>query len=108
MNQDKPTRHNIYYRLEASPFTFDTGEFTACFSSRLHLRKYREAYLENRDLLNYSLYKRFGMSITQNLLADLKLYMRIERRGFRIIYKGVAYTCLDKLQLNGGSLTLKS
>lgn len=62
----------------------------------------------NRANINISLTNRFGFTIVNDILSDLKLYTTIEKRGF-LIYKGqVKVECLNNIILDGSQLTIKS
>lgn len=102
------TRNGIVYKLELSPYTFTIDETTFCFSSKNHLEKFAEKLTENRELIGYSLSKRFGFNINIKLLADIVLYSKVETRGFLIIRKGETYLCKKDIILSGGKVTKKN
>ena len=61
----------------------------------------------NRENINNSLSKRFGVKIINNKIADLRLYQNIEKRGF-LLYKGqVKIECLKDITLNGHQLMIE-
>lgn len=79
------TRNGVCYDLSISEYRFTEGELTFVFSSKLHLEKFKKKLRENRDIVNYSLSKRFGFTVNVSYLADVVLYKKIETRGFLIV-----------------------
>ena len=106
------TRSNIAYNLSISPHrhTVDYGESSLqfVFSSELYKNKFLEKQNENREQIDNSLTKRFGVKVSFPILADLRLYTTIEKRGFLLVKNGVEVECPDKITLNGEILTLKN
>lgn len=106
------TRSNIAYDLNISPHSADVQYpdciITYVFSSALYARKFNDKLQENRRKINGSLSNRFGFTIENNVLADLKLYTTIEKRGF-LIYKGQDKAeCLSHITLDGTRLMMQS
>lgn len=102
------TRNGIVYKLDLSPYKVTVDETTFCFSSKNHREKFTEKLIENRELIEYSLSRRFGFNINIKLLADIVLYSKVETRGFLIIRKGETYLCKKDITLSGGKVTKKS
>lgn len=107
------TRNGIAYDLGKSPYKrlilYSPGRCVAFyFSSSLYLTKFDAKLKENREEINGSLSKRFGFDIKNDLLCDIKLYSRIEKRGFLIGYRKERYTCLDSITLDGQRLIIKN
>ena len=105
----KLTRSNIAYDLNISPHivTIDYGdsEVKYVFSSELYGIKFYDKLEENRKSINLSLTKRFGFGIKAHKLADLKLYMAIEKRGFLIYENGVKICRRNDIILDGATVT---
>ena len=106
------TRDGITYNLEESPYTY-TMEYgyerlMFHFSSELYLGKFIERYIKNREEVNSSLTKRFKIEIHNDMLADLKLYSSIEKRGFYIATINGSVTCLSNIRLDGLALITKN
>ena len=102
----KLTRSNIAYDLTASPHfadvEYDTGVcIRFIFSSALYVSKFLERLTDNREAVNSSLSQRFKFDIFIPELADIQLYTKIEKRGFRIIRNGVIFECRESLQVKG-------
>lgn len=102
------TRYGVAYDLETSPFELEV-HYTEIrylifkFSSQLYLDKFKEKIEDNRNKINDSLSNRFGFTIKNDVLADIKLYSSIEKRGFLIKGKE-EYKCLNNIILNGVNL----
>ena len=102
------TRYGVAYDLETSPFECEVY-YTEIrylifkFSSQLYLDKFKEKIEDNRNKINDSLSNRFGFTIKNDVLADIKLYSSIEKRGFLIKGKE-EYKCLNNIILNGVNL----
>lgn len=112
------TRSGVYHVLEdsihrlecfyKSPTGEGTQKFEYVFSSELYKDIFMKKQIENRVKVNDSLSKRFGFRIVNNLLCDLLLYAKTEKRGFLIISNDRNITCLDNLKLDGVNLIYKN
>lgn len=106
------TRSNIAYDLSISPhrFTVSYGENSLeyVFSSDLYRRKFIEKQAQNRDQIELSLTKRFGVTVRQPALADIRLYSTIEKRGFLLVKNGVEVQCPERIILDGERVTLRN
>ena len=107
----KLTRSGIAYSLEDSPYMttidYSNAEITYAFSSDLYKRMFIQKYEQNRDDINISLTNRFGFSIVNNVLCDIKLYLTVEKRGFLIIANGIGIHSPNGLLLDGDSILKK-
>lgn len=70
------------------------------FSSELYKNIFTKNLKDNREKINAALSKRYGFNITNNIIADIKLYKEKEKRGFLII-GDKEYKCLNSIELNG-------
>lgn len=106
------TRSKIAYDLSISPhrlsITYGEDSLVYVFSSDLYKRKFLEKQEHHREQISNSLTKRFGITVLQPILSDLKLYSTIEKRGFLLYRNGVEVRCQDKIILNGERVTLKN
>ena len=108
------SRSNIADDLTISPHTFSVGypehdtEIRFIFSSNLYKENFEARFIEHREKINQSLSNRFGFKVRQNIIADLKLYITIEKRGFLIYKDGVKHECLKDITLDGSKLITKS
>lgn len=103
------TRSNIAYDLEISPHQLSVNykdeSITYVFSSNLYKTKFQERQEEHRQYVNNSLTNRFGFDIHFNLLADIQLYTKIEKRGFLLVTTGGNIKCPNNLILDGVTMT---
>ena len=106
------TRSNIAYDLSISPHrhivAYGEESLEYVFSSDLYKRKFIEKQTEHREQIESSLTKRFGFTVRQPLLADLRLYSTIEKRGFLLVKNGVEVQCPEVITLDGERVTLRN
>lgn len=107
----KLTRSNVAHDLHYSPhrYTLDyDGELIEfVFSSAFNMNRFIERLEENRDVISVSLSKRFGFTITNHVLSDLRLYTSIEKRGFLVETNKDVFECPDTIRLNGINKIMK-
>lgn len=99
------TKNGIIYDLEKSDYKVNVDGITYVFSSLLHLNKFISKYETNRDIINYSLSKRFNYNINVSLIADLVLYRKIETRGFLVVSQDGNKLCQRNITLSGVKVT---
>ena len=91
----------VAYRLEESPFVYERFGIIYHFSSL----KYKDKFIENvrikEDWLCDSLSRRFHFKIDARLIADMQLYLQIEKRGFHVVIDSEVITCPSELVLDG-------
>ena len=107
------TRNNIAYDLMLSPYRLDVPydncqTLTYVFSSEFYKNNFYNRFLENRQRISESLSGRFGFRIENDLLADLRLYSCIEKRGFLVIKGEENFVCLESITLDGDLLMKQS
>lgn len=106
------TRRGVTYDLENTPYVYKMqygdNVYDFKFSSKLYMDKFMCKSYGNRKQINESLTKRFGFAIENNLLADIKLYASIEKRGFLIANQNRSFNCLNNIVLDGQKQTIKS
>ena len=113
MTNEGLTYSGIAYDLNISPHKVKVN-YTSnmyviyVFSSNLYKSKFEERQQENRDKINASLSNRFGFTIENNVLCDMKLYSTIEKRGFLIKNNKEGFECPDVLKLDGKNLIQKN
>lgn len=108
MNNTVFTKKGVCKQLNNSPYfvtNFYGGKnadyITFYFSSVFYRDKFLSEYRENRSTINLSLSNRFKIGLVFNILADIVLYYKIEKRGFLISYKGRLIKCKNDIILNG-------
>lgn len=98
------SRNGICYDFTISEYRHTVDGLTFVFSSRLHLEKFKKKLKQNREIINYSLSKRFNMGINVSQLADIVLYKKIETRGFLIVTnEGIELWQKDNIKYVGGT-----
>lgn len=103
------TRSNVAYNLHISPHR-KIIEYGDCaieyvFSSNLYKTKFEEKRESNRVEVSESLRKRFGFTINSEIIADLRLYKNIEKRGYLIYCDRKEVICQEKVILDGLKMT---
>lgn len=99
------TRAKIAYNLYKTPHKqtveYEGQKVIYYFSSDLYRIKFMARLGENRLGIMNSLSKRFGFTIKSDLIADLRLYSSIEKRGFLISVDGEYIECQNAMVLDG-------
>lgn len=101
------TRDGVCYDLAISPYKTTINGLTFVFSSKLHLDKFKQKIKENRDIINYSLSKRFKVNVDVSKLADVVLYRKVETRGFLIITGEGKEICQRNITYVGGEVIIQ-
>lgn len=90
------TKWGIYHDLQESTYTAFNTEAVFFFSSEFYRDKFLKEYKEHRDRMlvkmeevNPTFYKYYKDRLY--FYYDLRLYARIEKRGFRVEIKGREY-----------------
>ena len=109
----KLTRSNIAHDLTISPHNtqieYSEGDsIVFVFSSEMYRNNFLNRLEDNRNKINESLSNRFGFCVVMDVLADLKLYITIEKRGFLIYWNGERVTCLRDITLNGNKQIMQN
>lgn len=109
----KLTRANVCYDLQVSPHRVEVeynedSKIVFVFSSEFYATNFKDRMNEHREKINKSLTNRFNINIENNILADIKLYDLIEKRGFLIIHNEEVITCLRFITLDGTSLIVRN
>lgn len=102
------SRNGVVYDLTLSSYKHKEGDLTFVFSSKLHLDKFKKKLKENRDIINYSLSKRFNITVDVSQLADVVLYRKIETRGFLIVTGNGEELCQNNITYGGGEVIIQS
>lgn len=107
------TRAGVSYNLHKSPHLLEMDyeggtKVIYHFSSATYRIKFLSRCGENRRAINSSLSKRFNFDIKSDMLADLRLYTSIEKRGFLISIDGEFAECQNSIKLNGMKISFKN
>ena len=101
------SKRGICYTLSESPYFAQYFDVKLFFSSKNYLEKFNDTCRPIRARLEYEMLRRFGMECDMSLIALLKAYKQVEKRGFYITVGGEPVTCQDQLLLCGTKLHVK-
>jgi len=99
------TANGVYYNLKHSVYTWEFVDIGIkfYFSSQFYLNKFQTTYREEVERFNQALNNVYKdkFNIDMDILALIRLYTLIEKRGFYIKFKGVEVTCPEDLRFVG-------
>lgn len=81
-------RSIIYYNIEESKFLFKHEDLTFYFSSLFYLNKFKKEYEKYLNVNKDKLKLKYDVLINAEYVLLIQLYKLIEKRGFRVDYKG--------------------
>lgn len=79
----------VYYEIEDSPFFLRVNDFMFYFSSKFLLDKYERTYKDYLRNETLKLNVKYKMIVYADEMLLLSLYKTVEKRGFKVKYKGV-------------------
>lgn len=79
----------VCYELEDSPFFLRINDFMFYFSSDFYRKKFENEYKEYIRNETLKLNVRYKMIVYADEMLLLSFYKMIEKRGFKVKYKGV-------------------
>lgn len=89
-----PTRSGVFYDLAESPLKVERNGFTFYFSSMTHMNRFMALVDDEETRFNATMSKRIGCPIDLREAADVKLYVRVETRGFRVfVHETEEFVC---------------
>lgn len=94
------TKRGIYHDIRESDYTVTIGTTIFYFTSELYRDKFEMLYQEETERFNQALnnvYKN-NFDIVGDILAWIRLYCLIEKRGFYLQVNGVDVHCLEDLR----------
>ncbi len=78
----------VCYELEDSPFFLRLNDFLFYFSSDFYMNKFKNTYQDYIRTETLKLNVRYKMIVYADEMLLLSLYKTIEKRGFKVKYKG--------------------
>ena len=78
----------VFYELENSPFFLRIEDFMLYFSSDFYKKKFEEGYKDYIRNETLKLNVRYKMIVYADEMLLLSFYKTIEKRGFKVKYKG--------------------
>jgi hypothetical protein len=87
------TIRGVYHNLKESKYTISNSEVVFFFSSKYVMNKFLINYTDHR-MTYLTRLKKLDEAIPLNfeILADIKYYKTVEKRGFRVTLKGSEMT----------------
>lgn len=89
----------VYFDIKHSHFTCEVGEFVFYFTSEFNWSRFKDKY--EQELIDFK--KRVetiywgNHTLFFDELALIRLYMKLEKRGFLVSYKGELIDCPDNI-----------
>lgn len=77
----------VYYNLDESDYIFEYKDMKFYFSSNTYLTKFKEKYKDYLGMESIKMDIYFNATGYYDRILLLKLYRKIEKRGFRVLYK---------------------
>lgn len=77
----------IYYDLLESDYIYEYKDFKFYFSSQTYLTKFKERIKDFVAMESIKMDIYFNVTGDYEKILLLKLYRKIEKRGFRVVYK---------------------
>lgn len=96
MNENIITKRGVYKDITKSDFKLKIDDVTLYFTSQANLKRYIRK-LPTLDLLQYVTHELSIKNIKINSIIEL--YENIEKRGFRVEWKGVIYSCRENMDI---------
>lgn len=75
----------VYYDLVESTYKYKYKNIIFYFSSQFYLNKFETLQYDYIKYINNKMRLEFGTKVDFTILALIKLYQRIEKRGFRVL-----------------------
>lgn len=80
------TKRGIYYDLNDSTYTLKVEGLTFYFSSEFYRMKFAESFVKYIESETLKLKVKYSCNINATKMLLLKLYQKIETRGFKVVY----------------------
>lgn len=96
----KLSSKGIYSDIMESNYSVEICEIKFFFTSWRIMDNFIMMCDDYVDDFNEKYSDRFGLSLNMDKLALLKMYSEYEVRGFRLVYEGNEYLCLNKIHMN--------
>lgn len=78
----------VYNDIEKSNLTFNYMDLQFYFSSNFYLEKFKKDFVEYVNTETIKLCVKFGCVIIPDEMLLINLYRKIEKRGYKVYYKG--------------------
>lgn len=91
------SRNGIYYSLDESDYILQFNNIKYVFSSPTVMNKFYMRRKKHQEEFNAYMSAKYGMRFELEELADIILYSKMEKRGFKIIINGREYRCQSEV-----------
>lgn len=81
------TKNGIYLNLKESEYKFNYGGLIYYFSSELYMMKFKNNVVEFIVEETAKIKAKYKVNIYLDTMLAIAFYKKIEKRGFRIVYK---------------------
>ena len=81
------TKRGIYYDLNDRTYTLKVEGLTFYFSSDFYRMKFAESFVKYIESETLKLKVKYSCNINATKMLLLKLYQKIETRGFKVVYE---------------------
>lgn len=79
----------VFYELDNSPFFLRINDFMFYFTSKFYMEKFKNEYVSYIRSETLKLNIKYKMIVDADEMLLLSFYKQIEKRGFKVKYKGV-------------------
>lgn len=81
------TKNGIYLNLEESEYKLNYNGLIFYFSSELYMLKFKYKVIQYTIEETAKIKAKYKININLDAMLEISLYKKIEKRGFRIVYK---------------------
>ncbi len=77
----------VYYNLNESTYIFKYERFTFVFSSKFYIEKFKKELSSYVDIESRKIISKYQVNLEGTEYLALSLYKKIEKRGFKVLFK---------------------
>jgi hypothetical protein len=89
----------VYHDIKHSHFICEVDDFLFYFTSEYNMNRFKDRYQDEVKEFNKKIERVYKNNhhLIFNELALIRLYQKIEKRGFYLFYKGELFTCPENI-----------
>lgn len=93
------TKNGVELNLQESDYKFEFRRAVFYFSSEFNLERYKNSVIQFVEMEQAKIINRYKVKAELKLYLAISLYKKIEKRGFRVLYRGqeVEEECIFEL-----------
>lgn len=93
------TKNGVELNLQESDYKFEFCHAVFYFSSEFNLQRYKNSVIQFVEMEQAKIINRYKVKAELRLYLAISLYKKIEKRGFRVLYRGqeVEEDCIFEL-----------